>query len=222
MILYSPRASCLCSFSWFMPSLHHPSFQRNDFSTCNREVVLFWMLKCTSTKEKGPQSVSFIERYFLSCPSFSLLYQRFYCTIWVMCEISRWAGVERRSRRWCSRWTWGRRQCQRMMEGQTRGICMPVLWGPWPLATWGNVIQVSKRSHASVGHTSLTRDAVGWVVFWFCYTGTRKWGQWEHPTPSLWTPSATHRLDPTAVTKIFYTLQNKWFVLYIIFVSITV
>ena len=24
----------------------------------------FWMLKCTSTKEKGPQSVSFIERFF--------------------------------------------------------------------------------------------------------------------------------------------------------------
>ena len=24
----------------------------------------FWMFKCTSTKEKGPQSVSFIERFF--------------------------------------------------------------------------------------------------------------------------------------------------------------
>ena len=41
----------------------------------------FWMLKCTSTKEKGPHSVSFIERYFLLCHSFSVLYQRFYCTI---------------------------------------------------------------------------------------------------------------------------------------------
>ena len=39
-----------------------------------------WRLKCTSIIEKGPQSVSFIERFF-SIVSFiqSVHYQRFYC-----------------------------------------------------------------------------------------------------------------------------------------------
>ena len=36
----------------------------------------FWMLKCTSTKEKGPQSVSFIERFFFYCVLHSVSFIR--------------------------------------------------------------------------------------------------------------------------------------------------
>ena len=40
-----------------------------------KRLSSLWRLKCTGIIEKGPQSVSFIERFFSN-----VLYQKFYCT----------------------------------------------------------------------------------------------------------------------------------------------
>ena len=41
-----------------------------------RGLSSFWMSKCTSTKEKGPQSVSFIEMFFFYCVLYSVSFIR--------------------------------------------------------------------------------------------------------------------------------------------------
>ena len=64
----------------------HQHTSTKDFGPQNVSFIerlsSHWKLKCTSIIEKGPQSVSFIERFFLK-GSFiqSDHYQRFYCML---------------------------------------------------------------------------------------------------------------------------------------------